>query len=338
MLGHFLSFGLIGKRFTTTSSRPSPLVLQRTQRRYTSSLLYVDKGAVVVNKPPGLVCQLGHNEESRTQRKPNEGDFETLLNEIQDTLSLPERPYPLHRLDKSTTGTLALALNRQTARDLSQQFQAHNLDKTYLAIVRGGERSFRELKGVITNYLRCESDGSVSVTKKPEQKSKKDRHRWISPAETEWELVASSPSVPLSLMKLTLRTGLKHQLRVHMAQVLQAPILGDTRHASSKISEKITSVVQIPPDYLYLHASSLSFSRYFPKQTRVKVVAPLPGYFTKLCAKVGIHIPSEFTKDGVWKDSVEVKNVVKDFLGQEQVDVSPPMTEMVPETPPTAEG
>ncbi|KAK7677184.1 hypothetical protein QCA50_019893 [Cerrena zonata] len=289
-------------------------------------LLYVDSGAVIINKPPNLVCQLGEEGQSQNNRGSDHGDFKSLLTDIQETLGLKEFPYPLHRLDKLTTGTLAVALNRQTARDISQQLQARTLDKTYLAIVRGGGRSFTERSGVISNYLICDAEGTVSVTKNsewPKTRSQKDRPKWLSKSETHWELVNSSPSLPLSLMKLTLRTGLKHQLRVHMAQTLQAPILGDRRYASAKISKKITEIVNIPQDTLFLHASSLSFNRYFPKQTRIKVVAPLPGYFTKLCAKIGIQIPIEYTRIGVWKDDVEVKNVIQDFLNQQSSQASP---------------
>lgn len=95
-----------------------------------------------------------------------------------------------------TTGTLAIALNRQTARDLSQQLRTRSLDKTYLAIVRGGGRSFTERSGIIKNHLICSADGTVSVTEDPEYpkaSSQKDRPKWVSQAETHWELI--NPSV-----------------------------------------------------------------------------------------------------------------------------------------------
>lgn len=79
----------------------------------------------------------------------------------------------------------------------------------------------------------------------------------------------------------------------------------------------------------------LGHQRYFPKQTGINVIAPLPGYFTKLCAKIGIRIPSEYTTVGVWKDGVEVKNVVQDFIEQQRLalqSASPDLLEPTPES------
>jgi 23S rRNA-/tRNA-specific pseudouridylate synthase len=84
---------------------------------------------------------------------------------------------------KPTTGALVFALNATSARDLAQQFQARTVEKTYLALVRGGEKSFDKRSGEIRVPLQIE-DGRVSLSRDLSGK----------PAATDWELLASSVS------------------------------------------------------------------------------------------------------------------------------------------------
>ncbi|THH28141.1 hypothetical protein EUX98_g6043 [Antrodiella citrinella] len=268
-------------------------------------VVYADRGVVVVNKPSGLVCQLNH--QGRESALEPSGELEDFLADIQYALGTKSLPLPVHRLDKPTTGALLFALNPQLARDLSQQFQSRTIDKTYLAIVRGGVQTFPEKNGTIKNTLVIDSEGKVDVLSPSESKSSRskvglkfDKHK---PAETDWE-----DKVPLSLMKLTLHTGIKRQLRTHMARTLSAPILGDTIFSSSRLPTSITGFVTVPPEHLYLHALQVSLYRYSPngKRQRVTVMAPLPGYFTRLCAKIGIPLSKEHVKGGVWIDGERV--------------------------------
>ena len=115
--------------------------------------------------------------------------------DISSCFSLSEGPFSVHRLDKvrtrhsplacadasaqSTTGCLALALNPQTARSLSKQFQEGTVKKTYLALVRGGASTFQEQFGTIDGRLKYK-DGRGKV------------HASGKEAKTEWEVLASS--------------------------------------------------------------------------------------------------------------------------------------------------
>lgn len=282
--------------------------------RAMSRLAYLDKGAMVLNKPPGLVCQFDHSSSKNVAKLAEENTYGPFLKDIQASYNLSEVPMPLHRLDKMTTGALLFGLSESVARDLSRQFQARTVQKDYLAIVRGGRKSFESTDGTIYNFLEID-DGRVSVASADTVDRASDKtagQSWKSKrkgAITEWELVASSSTVPLSLVRLTLRTGVKHQLRVHMAHTLQVPILGDTLYSKSKLSNKITDVVTIPEDAMYLHASSLSLDRYSSvgphKKHRIRVIASLPKYFTGLCHKIGIALDRDAVKGGVW-DNGEV--------------------------------
>jgi len=278
----------------------------RTVTKSMSRLAYLDKGVVVLNKPPGLICQFDHN----TPRKGGvDNTYGSYLEDAMAKYGLPVVPTPLHRLDKATTGALLFGLHEFVTRDLAKQFQARTIDKVYLAIVRGGHKSFKEARGLITNTLTV-VDGRVSTNGSPDIDWVSGRHSGPKHqmkqkvAITEWELVASSPTAPLSLVRLILRTGLKHQLRIHMAHTLQVPILGDTLYSRSKLSDKITDILTVPEDIMYLHASSLSFDRYSTngprKKHRIQVITPLPKYFTGLCHKVGIAVDRDVVKGGVW--------------------------------------
>jgi 23S rRNA-/tRNA-specific pseudouridylate synthase len=88
----------------------------------------------------------------------------------------------VHRLDRQTTGAMLLPTSQALARDLSQQFAAHTVEKTYLALVRGGAQSFTQKEGVLEERLMLE-DGRVRKAKKGEEGTM---------TKTRWELVASS--------------------------------------------------------------------------------------------------------------------------------------------------
>jgi len=177
------------------------------------------------------------------------------------------------------------------------QFRTRRIDKTYLALVRGGSQSFSERIGQIRTPLKY-VDGRallVSENEVPDAQA----------TETDWEVVASSPTLPLSLLRLKLLTGHKHQLRVHLAQVLKTPILGDTLHSQTLPAEKIRETFQLPPDRIFLHASQLSLFRYRPlggkKRFKIRLVAPLPPDFVQICLAAGIPIGEYERLGGLFK-------------------------------------
>lgn len=109
------------------------------------------------------------------------------------------------------------------------------VDKTYLALVRGGSQSFPQRAGQIRTPLKY-PDGRASLVQESELQ---DPEQQPKESKTDWEVVASSvrcihipqsqkaekatkPHLPLSLLRLRLLTGHKHQLRVHLAQVLKS--------------------------------------------------------------------------------------------------------------------
>ncbi|KDR73931.1 hypothetical protein GALMADRAFT_594389 [Galerina marginata CBS 339.88] len=200
-------------------------------------------------------------------------------------------PTPVHRLDKPTTGCLVVPLNSGVAKFVSHQLGKGLVQKTYLALVRGGNLSFSKKSGQIFARLGY-ADGRGRIDPGGVQ------------ALTNWELMASSNTAPVSLLKLNLLTGRKHQLRIHLAKILNAPILGDTLHSSTLLHPSIVSATKVPEDRLFLHAAEVSFFRFRPtgNRYRLTVRAPLPPDFLKICQDLGIDVPQERVEGGILID------------------------------------
>ncbi|KAJ7630473.1 pseudouridine synthase [Roridomyces roridus] len=246
-------------------------------------VLYIDRSIIVLNKPPGLVSQL--HETLRRYVRPEVFGHSFKCVELRHGFDLATTPYPVHRLDKGTTGCLVFARSKSAARELSMQFRTRVVDKTYLALV---STRLLEKAGQIRTPLKY-LDGRAALAMENEPDGQL--------SETDWELVASSPTRPLSLLRLKLLTGHKHQLRIHLARVLNAPILGDSLYSPTP---QIT-----PPDRIFLHASQLSLLRYRPlggkKRFKIRLVAPLPPDFVRVCLEAGIPIDEREQLGGLAK-------------------------------------
>lgn len=178
-------------------------------------ILYRDDFIAAIQKPPGLLVHLTAIDrmESRSAM--------TLLRD-----QLGQRVYPVHRIDKPVSGVLLFALNRDTARKLTQAFASNSPIKTYQALVRG----HCEPQGIIDYALKEQLDPLTDLRADPNKPAK--------PAVTEYrrlktfELpipVGRYPTARYSLMEIQPKTGRKHQIRRHMKHIFH-PIVGDTTH------------------------------------------------------------------------------------------------------------
>ncbi|CAE6439092.1 unnamed protein product [Rhizoctonia solani] len=247
-------------------------------------VVFMDRGLIVLNKPAGLVAQGGrHAHESKTKT------LDHVLEDLTVSLSLNTKPLPVHRLDRLTTGALILARNPQTAQTLSSQLRrsaSNEINKTYLALVHG----YFELN--YTGEIRKDfyiADGRVSIGKPSDEASYKKAE-----THTTWRCLASRRNV--SLMELGLRTGVKHQLRVSMAQILKAPVLGDPVYGFS-----------CPKDQprMMLHSARVEILRYLRKPAfgsrtyRLGITVPPPTEFLAMCQKYGLSIAEEWIRSHV---------------------------------------
>lgn len=226
-----------------------PRINPKTLSLLKDSVLYEDQDVLIINKPQGLSVQGGSNVKDCV-------DF--YMSEL-----CPKNKEPLrltHRLDKDTSGVLILAKHLEAARQVTQAFKDHEIEKTYHAIIVGIPH---KKKGVMT-----ESIGKMMGA----QKEMMSIHApQALEAITVYEVIEPL-SNGLCLIKLMPKTGRTHQLRVHCAEVLNCPILGDGKYGGAKaqcLPRRAT---------IKLHASRISFEK-LSGQGLIEVEAPLPADF-----------------------------------------------------------
>src|SRR5438105_6896757 len=174
-------------------------------------ILFEDDDLIVINKSPGLVVHPGAGHREHTL-------VNALLNHCATLSGIggKERPGIVHRLDKETSGSLVVAKNDATHRDLSKQFAARTVEKIYLALVAG---KLRKPAGAIEGKI-----GRHPVHRK--QMSATTLRGRV--AKTEYRVVRSSDRA--SLIECRLHTGRTHQIRVHLHH-LGHPVVGDKVYA-----------------------------------------------------------------------------------------------------------
>ena len=246
----------VGDQITVTI--PEPKEVDIVAKEIPLDIVYEDSDLLVINKPKGLVVHpaAGHQDDTLVNG---------LLYALGDDLSGINgelRPGIVHRIDKDTSGLLAVAKNDLAHTVLASQLKDHTMARTYEAIVCG---SFREDSGTVDAPIgRHPSD-----RKKMTVTERNSKH-----AVTHWEVVARYRGY--THIRCRLETGRTHQIRVHMAHIGH-PILGDTVYGHKKPELGQSSQV--------LHAGALCFRH--PRDERpVMVFAPLPEYFTNVLNKL----------------------------------------------------
>ena len=180
--------------------------------------IYRDQWILAVHKPAGLLVH-------RSPIDKHETEFAL---QYARALNGGEHVYPVHRLDRPTSGVLLFARDPETARLVGQAMMAGEVSKTYLAMVRG----WAPESGVIDHPLREE----------PEDRRRKDEPQPVREALTHFRRLATTeipvaieryPTSRYSLVELQPKTGRKHQLRRHMKHISH-PIIGDANHGRGR--------------------------------------------------------------------------------------------------------
>jgi len=171
-------------------------------------IIHQDEWLVAVNKPYGYLTHKSKLDPYAT---------EIVLQTLRDQIG--QKVYPIHRLDRKTTGVLLFGLQSETHRKMSALFQESKVQKTYYAIVRG------YLEGEATIDYPLVNEAGKSQTAVTHYSS-------IELSEVPWPLGKFETS-RYSLVKLRPQTGRMHQLRRHMSHIFH-PIIGDRPHGCSK--------------------------------------------------------------------------------------------------------
>ena len=237
---------------------PEPKEVDIVATEMKLDIVYEDDDLLVINKPKGLVVHpaAGHQDDTLVNG---------LLYAMGDDLSGINgelRPGIVHRIDKDTSGLLAVAKNDLAHMMLASQLKDHSMARTYEAIVVG---SFREETGTVDAPIgRHPSDRKKMCVIARNSKE----------AVTHWEVVKRYRGY--THIRCKLETGRTHQIRVHMAHIGH-PILGDTVYGHKK--------PELGQDSQCLHAGALCFTH--PRTgLPVMVFAPLPEYFQNVIEKL----------------------------------------------------
>ena len=239
-------------------SIPEPKEVDIAPKEMPLDIVYEDDDVLVLNKPKGLVVHpaAGHQDDTLVNG---------LLYAMGDSLSGINgelRPGIVHRIDKDTSGLLAVAKNDLAHTVLASQLKDHTMARTYEAIVCG---SFREDSGTVDAPIgRHPTDRKKMCVTARNSKN----------AVTHWEVVRRYRGY--THIRCRLETGRTHQIRVHMAHIGH-PILGDTVYGHKK--------AELGQDSQCLHAGALCF-RHPRHGQPVMVFAPLPEYFQQVLEKL----------------------------------------------------
>jgi len=185
----------------------------------TLQVLYQDEHLIIVNKPGGLLVH-------RSEVDRRETRF--ALQIVRDQIG--RRVYPVHRLDKPTSGVLLFALHAEAARKIMGQFQSNKILKTYTAVVRG----YVDEQGHIDYPLKEELDKMTDrrANRNKEAQAAVTEYRRLDRIELPFP-VGRYSTARYSLLAVTPRTGRKHQIRRHMKHIFH-PIVGDTTHGDGR--------------------------------------------------------------------------------------------------------
>lgn len=206
-------------------------------------ILFEDDDVVAIHKPAGLLVH-------RSYLARRERFFAMQL--TRDKVGC--HVFPVHRLDRPTSGILLFAKSSEMAKALCEQFASHTIDKEYLAIVRGNMYDAATLDYALKVELDDLGDKDVDPNKAAQNAV--TSYRPILNSEIPFASGRYATS-RYALVHLSPHTGRKHQLRRHMAH-LRHPILGDTTHGDGKQNKFFRDHFGV--NRLWLIAKKLSFN------------------------------------------------------------------------------
>jgi len=180
-------------------------------------IIYRDDSLIAIHKPAGLLVH-------RSVLDRHETRF--ALQMLRDQIG--QLVYPVHRIDKGTSGLLLFALDREVGRLLYGQFGRGEVDKRYIAVVRGYPPESGDIDHPLTRMADEHAGIAVSAAAQPAQ----TRYRRLATVELPYR-VDRYPSSRYALVELEPLTGRWHQLRRHMKHIAH-PIVGDATHGKGR--------------------------------------------------------------------------------------------------------
>ena len=216
-------------------------------------IIYEDEDILIINKEKGMVVHPGNGNPDGTLVNAVMAKCKGSLSGIGGKI----RPGVVHRIDKDTSGLVIIAKNDKAHINISEQIKNREVKKVYVALVRG---------------VISENEAVINM---PIGRSTKDRKKMAvsrngKEAITEFEVLKRYKD--FTYIKLNIKTGRTHQIRVHMSEIGH-PVVGDEVYSNGKNPFNVKGQM--------LHAKELEFVHPTTNK-KVKFEAPLPKYFKNI--------------------------------------------------------
>lgn len=243
---------------------PEPVPDRAEPENIPLDIVYEDDYLLIVNKPKGMVVHPAAGNPTGTLVNALLYHCGTSLSGINGVI----RPGIVHRIDKDTSGLLAVAKTDAAHVSLAEQISSHSFGRRYEAIING--------------HLRDES-GTVDapIGRHPVDRKKMAIVKGGKPAVTHYSVLSRLEKA--DHIALQLETGRTHQIRVHMAS-LGHPLLGDTVYGGGKSRFEVTHASLLSGQCL--HAKTISFVHPITGEL-MKFDSALPEYFTECLRLLG---------------------------------------------------
>lgn len=219
----------------------------------TLPILYQDSDLVIINKPSGLLVH-----------RNTDSDGRPALQILRDQMG--EWVYPVHRIDRGTSGILVFARTPEIARHMSEQFEAGTVKKVYLALCRGADPELTRVDAPIPRDL-----GGPP-----------------RPATTEFRFLGAFEG-RYGLYEVHPHSGRRHQIRIHLKHASH-PIIGDVRYGKGEHNRAFRE--RFGFHRLALHALALTFQQPTTGAT-ITIRAPLPEEFESLLGAIRLPLKPE---------------------------------------------
>jgi tRNA pseudouridine65 synthase len=220
-------------------------------------ILFQDEHLIAINKESGLLVH----------PDPRDRDAPSAMKLLRDQINA--WVYPIHRIDRATSGVVLFAKNADRARELAGLFEARQMQKEYLAWVRG--------------WIAPETIVSKPLAKTEDHEARPAETTFVCLGHYEIAVpVGPYASARYSLAQCLPKTGRRHQIRRHLSH-LRHPILGDSNHGDNQQNRVLREIIS--GARLMLHAHRLEFTHPFTNAL-IQLEAPIPALFSEFQNKL----------------------------------------------------
>ncbi|MDQ1098428.1 MULTISPECIES: pseudouridine synthase [Chryseobacterium] len=224
-------------------------------------ILYRDEHIIAINKPSGLLVH----------KSFYSGEADTYaIQELKKQIG--QKVYPVHRLDRKTSGVLLFTLDKETLRTMSDQFATREVEKKYIAILRGWTKEEETIDYDLTNENEVKQNAMTY-------------YRRLQTSEIDLPFLKHLTS-RYSLVEAIPETGRFHQLRKHFKHILH-PILGCRKHGCNKQNKLLLQTFNMTR--MTLHAYQLAFTHPITNE-RINVYATIDEEFKKVGDILGFDL------------------------------------------------